>query len=81
MYLTKTELKVLKYIYQNRNRNRKLTRGNMSREMGHSCSIIYTTSSKLYSKDMISYYNIDSKKKQILLTLKGEEYIFSLYKN
>lgn len=81
MSLTRTELKVLKYILKNRNRNRKLTRGNMSREIGHSSSIIYTTSNKLYTKDMITYSNIDSKKKEILLTLKGEEYLSIYYKN
>lgn len=81
MELTKTELKILRHIFKNRNRNRKLTRGNMSREMGHSSSIIYITSNKLYSKNMITYSNIDSKKREILLTLKGEKHLFSLYKN
>ena len=81
MALTPTEIKLLSFILKNRNRNRKMTRGSVSREIGHSTALIYGLSKRLKEKEMIEYSVIDAKRKEIKITSKGESYILNLYKN
>lgn len=70
-----TGIKILKYLLNNNRRNRKITRSNMSREIGHSCSIIYKNTNSLLNKNLIYYNKIDHKKLEVCLTKKGEEYL------
>lgn len=79
MQITNTGLVILKYLLSNNNRNRKITRSNMSRDIRKSVSQIYENSRKLLKNDLIYYTKIDNNKAEIGLTLKGEEYILSEY--
>ncbi len=79
MEITVTGIKILKYLLNNNRRNRKITRSNMSREIGKSYAIIYKNSGRLLNDDLICYNKIDDKKLEVGLTKKGEEYILANY--
>ena len=81
MGLSPTEVKLLTFISRNGNRNRKITGGSASREMGHSVSLIYKSSKKLREREMIKFENIDKKRKQFKITEKGENYMLNIYNN
>lgn len=78
MGITPTELKLLTFIYKNRNRNRKLTRGRVSREIGHSTCLVYRMALNLEEQKMIEYDYINNRSSQLKITQIGENYLSSL---
>lgn len=81
MLLSEIETQLLSFIWNNRNRNRKITRGSMARELHKYTSVVYRVAKRLYENDLITYSKIDGQKQEILITNKGEKLITNLYKN